>query len=163
MVIPPSIIVEETSSDEVVSEGSNVTLKCRARGHPPPHIQWKREDRKEIPLQTLQGKNYIGTVSSLQLSSLFLHSIFFSLLLLQFPLSLSFWIQLNSILYFVTFSPKLFSLHSFLVTSGRKEKIRELSFPHHSQFTARSSDSYTPTFLSLSLSLTQLFSHGCNC
>lgn len=60
VVIPPSIIVEETSVDEVVSEGSNVTLKCRARGHPAPHIQWKREDRKEIPLQTLQGKNYIG-------------------------------------------------------------------------------------------------------
>lgn len=74
VVIPPSIIVEETSVDEVVSEGSNVTLKCRARGHPPPAIQWKREDRKEIPLQTLQGKNYIGKYQPAT-STLILHFI----------------------------------------------------------------------------------------
>jgi hypothetical protein len=39
VVVPPDIIVEESSSDVVVNEGSNVTLKCKARGHPRPEIQ----------------------------------------------------------------------------------------------------------------------------
>ena len=60
VVVPPQILVNETSSDVVASEGSNVTLQCKATGHPPPQIQWKREDRKDIPLQTPQGKKYAG-------------------------------------------------------------------------------------------------------
>lgn len=60
VVVPPQILVNETSSDVVASEGSNVTLECRASGHPRPQIQWKREDRKDIPLQTPSGKKYVG-------------------------------------------------------------------------------------------------------
>lgn len=60
VVIPPQILADETSSDVIASEGSNVTLRCKAKGHPPPQIQWKREDRKEIPLQSPQGKKYVG-------------------------------------------------------------------------------------------------------
>lgn len=43
VVVPPDIIVEESSSDVIVTEGSNVTLKCRARGYPLPDIQVKLE------------------------------------------------------------------------------------------------------------------------
>ncbi len=39
VVVPPDIVVEESSSDVVVNEGNNVTLKCKARGHPRPEIQ----------------------------------------------------------------------------------------------------------------------------
>lgn len=38
VVVPPDILVDESSSDVVVNEGSDVTLKCRARGYPPPEI-----------------------------------------------------------------------------------------------------------------------------
>ena len=60
VVFPPQILVDETSSDVVAGEGSNVTLACRARGYPTPQIQWKREDKREIPMQTTHGKTYGG-------------------------------------------------------------------------------------------------------
>lgn len=60
VVVPPDIIVEESSSDVVVTEGSNVTLKCKAKGYPPPTIKWKREDRQNIPLHREQEKKYTG-------------------------------------------------------------------------------------------------------
>ncbi|XP_014255975.1 lachesin-like [Cimex lectularius] len=44
--VPPDIIDSETSSDTVVEEGENVTLICKARGHPAPRIIWRREDTK---------------------------------------------------------------------------------------------------------------------
>lgn len=40
VVFPPQMIVNETSTDVVAAEGSNVTLQCRARGYPEPTIQW---------------------------------------------------------------------------------------------------------------------------
>ncbi|KAH7955502.1 hypothetical protein HPB52_001052 [Rhipicephalus sanguineus] len=44
------LVVEESSSDVVVREGSNVTLTCKARGYPRPTITWRREDNEPIPL-----------------------------------------------------------------------------------------------------------------
>nr|XP_054921394.1 lachesin-like [Dermacentor andersoni] len=50
VLVPPDIVVEESSSDVVVREGSNVTLTCKARGYPRPAITWRREDNEPIPL-----------------------------------------------------------------------------------------------------------------
>ena len=74
VVVPPDILVEQSSSDVTVNEGSNVTLKCRARGYPQPEItvivfktfsqlnifyfQWRREDGERIPLAESNGKRY---------------------------------------------------------------------------------------------------------
>ncbi|XP_017882277.1 neurotrimin-like isoform X2 [Ceratina calcarata] len=48
VVVPPSIITKETSTDMVVREGSNVTLTCKATGYPEPYVMWRREDGKKI-------------------------------------------------------------------------------------------------------------------
>ncbi|CAN7986636.1 unnamed protein product [Ixodes hexagonus] len=50
VLVPPDIVVEESSSDVVVREGSNVTLICKAKGYPRPTISWRREDNEPIPL-----------------------------------------------------------------------------------------------------------------
>lgn len=50
VLVPPDIVVEESSSDVVVREGSNVTLICKANGYPRPTISWRREDNEPIPL-----------------------------------------------------------------------------------------------------------------
>ena len=60
VVVPPIILANESSTDVIATEGSDVRMICRATGHPMPTIVWKREDRSEIPLQTLQGKKYSG-------------------------------------------------------------------------------------------------------
>lgn len=51
--MPPDILYEETSPDISVSEGVNTSLICRASGHPPPRITWRREDGEYI----MQRKN----------------------------------------------------------------------------------------------------------
>ncbi|XP_024872805.1 neurotrimin isoform X6 [Temnothorax curvispinosus] len=48
VVVPPSIITKETSTDMVVREASNVTLTCKATGYPEPYVMWRREDGKNI-------------------------------------------------------------------------------------------------------------------
>ncbi|XP_044002273.1 neurotrimin-like isoform X2 [Aphidius gifuensis] len=48
VVVPPDIIDNETSTDIIVRENSNVTLRCSARGSPTPNITWRREDGNEI-------------------------------------------------------------------------------------------------------------------
>ncbi|XP_076221875.1 neurotrimin isoform X5 [Nomia melanderi] len=48
VVVPPSIISKETSTDMVVREGSNVTLTCKASGYPEPYVMWRREDGTNI-------------------------------------------------------------------------------------------------------------------
>ncbi|XP_015930533.1 lachesin [Parasteatoda tepidariorum] len=44
VVVPPSFVDSETSSEVLAREGTNVTLSCRVRGHPPPTTTWRRED-----------------------------------------------------------------------------------------------------------------------
>lgn len=39
----------------IVHEGSNVTLRCVAKGFPEPAITWKREDGETIVLDNKQG------------------------------------------------------------------------------------------------------------
>ncbi|XP_023333898.1 neurotrimin isoform X2 [Eurytemora carolleeae] len=49
VVVPPSIVDEESSPSEVsVREKHNTSLICRANGVPQPHITWRREDGKSI-------------------------------------------------------------------------------------------------------------------
>ncbi|XP_055542497.1 lachesin-like [Wyeomyia smithii] len=48
VVVPPNILDYPTSTDMVVREGSNVTLKCAASGSPQPSIIWRREGNEPI-------------------------------------------------------------------------------------------------------------------
>ncbi|CAH2014068.1 unnamed protein product [Acanthoscelides obtectus] len=48
LTVPPDILDYPTSADMVVDEGSNVSLKCIAKGSPEPSIIWKREDGELI-------------------------------------------------------------------------------------------------------------------
>ncbi|XP_066902921.1 lachesin isoform X2 [Halyomorpha halys] len=54
VVVPPDILDNETSTDMVVRENSNVAFKCAARGSPPPAITWRREGGQKI--QTGNGE-----------------------------------------------------------------------------------------------------------
>ncbi|XP_052863912.1 opioid-binding protein/cell adhesion molecule homolog [Anopheles cruzii] len=51
VVVPPDILDYPTSTDMVVREGSNVTLRCAAVGSPAPTIVWRREAGENISLQ----------------------------------------------------------------------------------------------------------------
>uniref|UniRef100_A0A182N8R1 Ig-like domain-containing protein n=1 Tax=Anopheles dirus TaxID=7168 RepID=A0A182N8R1_9DIPT len=48
VVVPPNILDYPTSTDMVMREGSNVTLKCAASGSPTPSIIWRREGNEPI-------------------------------------------------------------------------------------------------------------------
>ncbi|XP_069963068.1 uncharacterized protein [Bactrocera oleae] len=50
VVVPPDILDYPTSTDMVVREGANVTLKCAAVGSPTPTITWRREGGELISL-----------------------------------------------------------------------------------------------------------------
>ena len=53
--VPPKIISNDVSADPVVREGDNLTLTCDARGHPKPHIVWRREDSEDIMVEGRKG------------------------------------------------------------------------------------------------------------
>lgn len=58
VTVPPDILDYPTSTDMVVKEGSNVTLKCSATGSPPPTITFRREDGEPIKLPGgIEGKS----------------------------------------------------------------------------------------------------------
>jgi Immunoglobulin I-set domain. len=46
--VPPDILDYPTSSDIMVREGSNVSMRCAASGSPPPSIMWRREGGEMI-------------------------------------------------------------------------------------------------------------------
>ncbi|XP_050463168.1 neurotrimin-like isoform X2 [Cataglyphis hispanica] len=50
VVVPPDILDYPTSTDMVVREGSNVTLRCAATGTPEPTVTWRREAGGSISL-----------------------------------------------------------------------------------------------------------------
>ncbi|XP_049318511.1 opioid-binding protein/cell adhesion molecule homolog isoform X2 [Bactrocera dorsalis] len=50
VVVPPDILDYPTSTDMVIREGANITLKCAAAGSPTPTITWRREGGEPIPL-----------------------------------------------------------------------------------------------------------------
>ncbi|XP_023717610.1 opioid-binding protein/cell adhesion molecule homolog isoform X2 [Cryptotermes secundus] len=50
VVVPPDILDYPTSTDMVVREGTNVTLRCAATGSPQPTVTWRREGGECIPL-----------------------------------------------------------------------------------------------------------------
>lgn len=60
--VPPNIDDSLSSSDVIVREGSNVTLRCRATGSPLPTVKWKRDDNAKINInKSLVGKENIKT------------------------------------------------------------------------------------------------------
>ncbi|KAB7504741.1 Lachesin [Armadillidium nasatum] len=46
--IPPEIVDQESTGDVIAEEGSDVQLRCKARGSPKPIVTWKREDNQAI-------------------------------------------------------------------------------------------------------------------
>ncbi|XP_076336551.1 lachesin-like isoform X2 [Tachypleus tridentatus] len=56
VVVPPVIVDGESSSDELVREGFNITLSCRAKGYPTPTVTWRREDGQPIAAGNWQNK-----------------------------------------------------------------------------------------------------------
>ncbi|CAG9830535.1 unnamed protein product [Diabrotica balteata] len=58
--VPPDFIPEDTSGDVMVPEGGTVKLTCRARGHPDPHVQWRREDGHDIVIKEPTGLKTTG-------------------------------------------------------------------------------------------------------
>ncbi|XP_055592432.1 lachesin-like [Uranotaenia lowii] len=50
VVVPPNIDDSVSSSDVIVREGNNLTLRCKATGSPPPSIKWKRDDNTKIAI-----------------------------------------------------------------------------------------------------------------
>ena len=55
--VPPDILDYPTSTDMVVREGTNVTLRCAATGSPQPTVTWRREGGESIPLGSGQEGN----------------------------------------------------------------------------------------------------------
>lgn len=57
--VPPNIIDEESSADISVQEGDDAMLTCRATGHPPPRVTWKREDGEVMLLRKGSSRELI--------------------------------------------------------------------------------------------------------
>ncbi|XP_022239594.1 lachesin-like [Limulus polyphemus] len=70
VVFPPQIQRENTSSDIITTEGSNVTLTCVAKGYPTPNITWRREDGQ--PIVSMNNEGQLENDSKMVGESLFL-------------------------------------------------------------------------------------------
>ncbi|KAG8201009.1 hypothetical protein JTE90_021471 [Oedothorax gibbosus] len=64
VVVPPHIEEDETSSDTEVREGSDVNLRCVAKGSPDPETTWRREDQQEITI----GRKKVTSIKSTDLN-----------------------------------------------------------------------------------------------
>ncbi|XP_021937376.1 opioid-binding protein/cell adhesion molecule homolog isoform X2 [Zootermopsis nevadensis] len=62
VVVPPDILDYPTSTDMVVREGTNVTLRCAATGSPQPTVTWRREGGESIPMGAGQEASVEGAV-----------------------------------------------------------------------------------------------------
>lgn len=61
--VPPNIDDSLSSSDVIVRENSNITLKCRAHGSPSPTIKWKRDDNSRININKSMSGMLISFIS----------------------------------------------------------------------------------------------------
>lgn len=59
--VPPNIDDSVSSSDVIVREGSNISLRCRATGSPTPTVKWKRDDSTRIAIN--RHINYVGELN----------------------------------------------------------------------------------------------------
>ncbi|XP_053958518.1 lachesin [Anastrepha ludens] len=67
VVVPPNIDDALTSSDVIVREGDNVTLRCKAKGSPEPSIRWKRDDGNKIVInKTMEAVEVDGEALELE-------------------------------------------------------------------------------------------------
>ncbi|GBM01531.1 hypothetical protein AVEN_209333-1 [Araneus ventricosus] len=57
VVVPPDIIEEQSSSDMFAREGTDIQLKCAAKGRPEPKLTWRREDYKPVGVGNWQKNN----------------------------------------------------------------------------------------------------------
>ncbi|KAF5308922.1 hypothetical protein FQR65_LT00004 [Abscondita terminalis] len=62
VVVSPDFVFEETSGDILVAEGTSTFLKCKAIGRPPPRIEWRREDGREIILRNATSRIRVPSV-----------------------------------------------------------------------------------------------------
>ncbi|XP_046673788.1 lachesin-like isoform X1 [Homalodisca vitripennis] len=76
VVVPPDILDYPTSTDMVIREGQNVTLRCAASGSPTPNVTWRREGGEGIPLgngqevSTIEGSTFnISRVNRLHMGA----------------------------------------------------------------------------------------------
>lgn len=77
--VPPNIDDSLSSSDVIVREGSNVSLRCRSSGSPTPTVKWKRDSMEKISI----NKSLVGKFVSFFLF-LFAHVVLVVLVLLFF-------------------------------------------------------------------------------
>lgn len=75
--VPPDILDYPTSTDMMVREGSNVTLRCAAKGTPEPTVTWRREAGDTIILPNGHKGNYYTVSYSFFSSSVTLFMSFF--------------------------------------------------------------------------------------